>query len=529
MTTNPDLVLLDDERYDTSFADVLTTAIKTFGVIDNAATGEGTSMDAQTFAKIRGPAFLARGQIRGLLANSWIAQKAVSKAPQHAMKAGYKAVFNDKALEQDIKAEFTALDAAARLLDGLCAARAFGGAVLLCLVEDEFRTSTNEFDPSRPLRDEDGNFLPGVHRLAGLYMIEGGRDCSLHPADRAPEWAYDELPEGAPPPALVEWRPGRHFAKPIWWTWDPQTEYNADDEPNKPSVNGGPVVIHRDRLIFLESGVYTDRETRQLNGGWALGIFDAAAAPIMRFESSQSTLYNIIQDFFTTVGKVKDFKKIIAAGEISKLIARFKTNAIAKSVLHMYLCDADDEEITMEGAPVSGLNELIDKQMDTVAGATHTARSILFNEAPRSGGKDEAGRESWNEDCEAIRAFSVLPALYDIIDLIKVSKRRPAEIREYTLGFPPLQRPSIEAAATAYRTYAHGDEINVKAGLITRKEARSRQLSVDGLSEMVVEDVEPPPEEEFLALAQAVDPGRQRNSGENTESKGKRPNSAAKR
>jgi hypothetical protein len=509
----------DYERMDASFGSVMASTIKLFGAIDNPASGEGTSMDKQSHARIRGPSCLSRDQIRGLLANSWAAQKAATKAPQHALKMGVKLAFRaQKELEEDIKAEFIALGVMEKLLEGLCSARAFGGAALLLLVQDESsRQGPNgEYDASRPLYDEDGVLLPGLKRLAGLYVIEGGRDCHLRPADRPPAWAGPKHP-------LVEWTPGKHWAKPIWWEWQRESEH-TDDLTGTPVE---PVKIHRDRLIFLGSGVYTDKETKKHLGGWDLGIFDAAVTALVNLESTQTAVVNIIQDFFTVVGKVKNFKKIISSGKTASLIDRFQANAVAKSVLHMWICDAEDEEITKEGAPVAGLEGLVDKQMDWAAGALHMRRSLLYDE--ESAGAGEAGQAAWDNDCETLREFNVLPALYTIVDLLRHAEERPAQIRDFAIGFPPLQRPSLEELSTAYRTLAHGDEINVKGGILTREEVRSRHLSVDGLTNIKVDGEEPPDESEFLQLAQAPGPGNQREAGENTETQGKVENSVAKR
>jgi hypothetical protein len=511
----------DGARYDATFGNVFRSALQQFGALYNTATGEGTNLDKSIHAQIKTGKFLSREDIRGLLVNSWIAQKAVSAAPTQAVRRGLRLAFKDKdKLEGDVKAELEAIEALKYFKEGLCAARAFGGAAILLMVNDGQTKEDGQLDVSRPLYNDDGSFLGPIKELKGLFVIEGGRDGHLSPAMIAPDWAQN----GAKTPPLVDWRPGKGFAKPLWWEWNPSSEHNSGDEADRPEG----VLIHRDRLIFFK-GVYTDKETRQILGGWDLGILDAGFTPLRNYESSQTSMINIVYDFFTVVAKVRDFKKIVAGGETAELVDRFEANALARSILHMYICDAVDEDITKVGSPVTGLEGLVDKFMDAVAGAFRMPRSMMFMEAPRGAGKDEAGLEFWEQDIESIQIEDIAPGIRVIIDILEAAEKRPSAERMYSVGFFPLRRPSLKEEAEAARTYAHADEINVKDGIYTRKEARGRHMGVGGISELKLDGEEPPEKSEFMDLSQSVKPGFQREAGENTEAEGKVPNSGQPR
>jgi hypothetical protein len=510
---------MDDlnKRYDASFAQIALAAVRAYGAILNPVTGEGTDADRSTFSTPQAPQYLSREQIRGLLANSWLAQGITTLAPEHCVKEGIELSFSDDTLEGDVRTELDVLGVMDAFFSAHCAARAFGGAAIVILVDDGQKKQDGNLDLSRPLHDEDGSLVQ-IKELKGLYVIEGGRDSGFQPAQIAPAWAGngDEL-------SLTEWEPGPHFAKPVWWEWNPTPEGPSGDDHLAPKG----VLIHRDRLIFFP-GAYTDKETRQLLGGWDLGFLDAPYKALSNIESAQTSVVNIIYDFFTTVAKVKDYKKIVTSGEVGKLIERFQADAMARSILNMHVIDAVDEELTKVASPVSGLDGLLDRLMDFIAGAARTPRSLLFREAPRSGGQDEAGRRFWNSDIEAMQRRVYRPGLRTVIEILQAAERRPAAEASFAIGFKPIEQPSEKERAEASRTIAHADEINIKAGIYTRKEARGRYLAVGGVSELKLEGEEPPSEEEFLPLARAASPGWQREAGENVETKGKVPNATAK-
>lgn len=509
----------ENQRYDASMADAIAAATRVYGALTNVVTGEGTNADRSTFAAPNSPQILSREQLRGLVANSWVARNAVEDLPEYCVKQGIELFFKDDTLEGDIKAELDHYDVLDAFADAHAAARQFGGAALLVMVEDyEPRTEDNNLDHSRPLFDAETGEMTRIKEFKGLYKIEGGKDSYLRPASLPPPWA----PEGT---RLDDWNPGKNFAKPLWWEWNPQPGHPTAEEHEKPQG----VIIHRDRLIFFP-GALTDRETRIDCDGWDLSVLNAAIKAITNFDSSHSNLVNIIYDFFTTIIKVKDFKKIATSGEISALVERFEAMLIGKSTLNALMCDAVDEEVVKVASPVGGLEGLIDKLMDAAAGAVREPRSLLFREAPSSGGQDEAGRKFWIADIQSAQRKVYKPGLRRVIDILRKAEVRPAEEDALEIGFKPIEPPSEKERAEAVRTLAHADEINIKAGIYSRKEARGRHMGVGGVSELKLEGEEPPDESEFAIFqqaAQSIDPGRQRMAGENTEAEGKVPNAAA--
>lgn len=512
----------DDVRFDaTTMSATIQAAAQQFNAVTNVKAGHGTSMDKTTHAKPGQMHKLSRNEIRSLLANSWVCAKGVQLLPTYCVKRGVELAMQEgEAAADEVKTELEHFGVLRRLFEAHCAARAFGGAKVLILVDDgEVRMDDpTQLDMSRPIpRDEDGK-LVGIKEFYGVYVIEGGDGSHLTPASQAPEWATTE---GDGEPNLVEWRPGPHFGEPIWWEWNPQSDATSGDVV---PVND-TMLFHRDRLVDVP-GRYTDRETRKLLGGWDLSAVNAAWAAVHNYESAFTSATNIVYDFYTVVSKIKNYKAMTSGGDVAALVERLMADAIFRSVLHMHVCDADDEDLQKIASPVAGLDDLMDKFMDAVCGAFDVPRSLMFNEAPQSGGRDEVGEAFMEDQASFWHSTFYAPALRKIVDVMTAAERRSVLERRYQLAFPPLRAPSVKEEAEAYRTFAHGDEINVKAGIVSREEARTRHTGIGVARHLRAEGDEPPDVEEVRAL-QAPRPGFAREAGQNTEAEGKVPNAGA--
>lgn len=509
----------DQRRYD-AMGDTLRAAYRHVGSIVNRATGQGGRADKSTYGAPARAQWLSGGQISALMTTSWLVHRGVTLLPEACVSRGLDLFFKGEGVESDVKAELEDHAVMQKLGRGHAMGREHGGSAVFILADDGESVvgedGSKVVDHSRPLRDDEGN-PKKIERLFGFHVLQGGPEGEIRPSDTAPDWAVKDSTGNVD---LFDWRPGagEGFAQPIWWKWTQRSIWQGNDESKLKSHDD--ILIHRDRLIFF-GGAFTDNETKRSRGGWDLSFVDLGFPPVRNLESAWSSLVNILAEFVITTYKIKDYRSLATAPRgFSKLIARLSADAVARSILHANVCDAEDEDVIKTSTSIAGVNEAIEQLKDAAAGNFGIPRSIYFSESPAAGGKDEAAQSAWQSAVSTAHELHYIQPVRFIVELLNNARSRPARERTFLVSFPPLRKPSSKEEAEAWRTIVHGDEIAIKNGIITREESRGRNEG-PGLSLNLKLKGGLPDLKEAMEIAKAGKPGFDRESGNNTEAQGK--------
>lgn len=274
----------------------------------------------------------------------------------------------------------------------------------------------------------------------------------------------------------------------------------------QPVVGGGiapPVIeVHTSRLLIFP-GIRVSR--RQVIGtlvGWGDSVFNRVVRILRNYNLSWESASALLEDFAQGVFKIKGLAEIFAQDNNELFITRLEAMDLSRSVLRAIVLDAE-EDFERKPTPMAGLPDLLDRFKSRIAAAADMPETLLFGSSP--GGLNATGASDISFFDDRVRAKQqnkLRPLLEDVIQLI-FRDLGIDEPEKWSIEFRPLRQMSDAETATARKTQAETDAMNIQNDVLSPDEVAQSRYGGDGYSFETQIDFEARESQERDELAEA--------------------------
>lgn len=409
------------------------------GTLTNTLLGIGQSRDRIAATDVRRGSLLGRDQRSELYAHNSLFRKIVNVPPDDAVRRGWDYLFENGDLTQQVEDFFEAfeLESALNWTDKL--SRLHGGGGLILVVRPDSALD-------QPLDLTRVRELITIHAASAEELKTRTIDTDIE---------------------------SKGFGKPLLYDWRVGTETE---------------VVHRDRVIRFEGLQVDERYSRTVRQGWGADIINLVWEKVRNYDVSMHGVATTVGEFHYTVYGVDNLADLLASGpgpdgKTGKqvLLDRLQAIDLSRSIHNTFLIDNQNESLTRLGAPVRGLEALVDKLMVAVAEAADMPITKLWGQAPSGLSTDDAsGTRNWNEKISRRQKTRYLGPIRRLVDLFlaTIGQSEAAykvEFRSLT-DLDPLQQ------ATLRESQARTDKSNIDAGVLKTWEVRDSRFGGPGYS-----------------------------------------------
>ncbi len=287
---------------------------------------------------------------------------------------------------------------------------------------------------------------------------------------------------------------GFRLIEPMWST---PSVYNAADPtaanfyvPEKWFVLGREV--HADRLMTLIMRPVPDMLKPAYNFG-GISMFQLMKPYVERYQRTADSISWVVQAFSLTVLST-DMSGILADGESdSSLWMRAGLFNRYRESSGMMLLDKESEEIGQVNTPLAGLDAILTKSQEQMAGPSHTPLVKLLGVTPTGIGNSADGEiRVYYDYIMAQNEAHVRPMIKKMADLVQLSlfgEIDPA----ITWEFNPLYQLNDKELAEVQEIKGRNAKNLVDSNIVSPQEAR-KALSKDEQSDFSGIDVDDVPE-----------------------------------
>lgn len=433
----------------------------------NVLTGMGvTGRDWREHTELIAAPLLSQDQIDALYQDDYLAARIVDAIAEHATRRWVRITVEGDETEEDtgrkILDALEDLDASAKFTRLMQLDRKDGGAVMLLGVDDGSKDVAQLAEPLD---------LAKVRSLRALHVTER-RAWKLGPAI----WDDPTSP----------W-----FGEPAYADLQPLTSTSAETATR--AIGGtatGTIRVHRSRMILLR-GVRVSEKAAASQDGWGQSVLQRARGPIVRYAEIWGHVGGALKHISQTVLKIKGFGKIIASDVDATLQNRLAVLNVFRSLFQLIALDADNESIEEVEAKLAGLDPIMLRAMDDVAGAAEMPLTQLFGHSPAGFSQDDTpGMRNFYDSVSLKQRRILSPPLNYTIEVMLAAKEGPtrgAKPERWQAEWVPLIEESAEEISIRRNRDATTDQTLVNVSSIDPEEARAR-LKNDPSSPYVLED-----------------------------------------
>lgn len=388
-------------------------------------TGMGTARDKREHTGFTAEQELDEATLSALFDHDWLAHRVASTFPAEATRPEFW--LNSKehpqeaeALQGMITAEFRKAFRAALTFGGL-----YGGGILWALLEDD----------RSPLAGPP----PMGKQVKGWVFIE---------RSKVQELVLDQ--------------------------WGQPLAYRC-----MPSDGSATVTLHVGRVVRFpgaETSPYRRRELR----GWELSTLQRPWGVLRDAGASFASLSTAMQAMTQTVYSVTGLRTTAAQAVADTVLERIRRVELSRGTNRPVVIDAEDG-FQVQGVPLTGLGDAIDRQFNLLSGASGIPVAILFGRS--AAGMNATGDSDFRAFYDKVQAYQrdvVSPLLVQCAQIYALSKGDVAP-SDLEVAFGPLWEPSPKEQAEIYTAQATADQTYVAMGALDAEEVRaSRFGDADG-------------------------------------------------
>lgn len=271
----------------------------------------------------------------------------------------------------------------------------------------------------------------------------------------------------------------RWRCQPVRWYSDPadvrfgNVSHYLITEPKQTTTRSA--VVHESRLIVWGGEDVTDDERLRQNG-WGGSVMDRCYEPIRDYGITMESVGNVVQDFVTTTLKVSGLRELVVNDDWATIEARLQLMSQQRSGHNMALI-GDDEEMTKQGTPLTGLGDIIANATRDLCGATGIPQSRLFSSkggALNSDGGADADLTNYYDTVASSQSTEYLPRLERLVDIVGAPYGIDRD--QVCVKFLPLWEPTSKEKAEEYKVYADADAIYIAQGVVSPDEVRATRF-----------------------------------------------------
>lgn len=329
-------------------------------------------------------------------------------------------------------------------------ARLYGGAAMVLDVDDGL-------SPSEPLRIESARELRGV-RVVDRYELWRSEYYA------AGETTLDRVGE----------------AKNYWLaphsTGGAELFYLGDVT--------GMTLLHESRIIPMV-GFAVPPARREERDGWGQPVLERYLDKLQAVTGAERAVGHLMHEWRIAILAIKGLRDIVRAPDGStKLAERMVAFNTAKRIAGLAVIDADGEEFSQQGAPVTGLAELYDRLCQALSGISGIPVTKLWGQSPSGlSTDDESGRTSWYDLVESHQRNRYRRPLRRICEILRATGQADVDAdARFRVEFEPLHTPTEKEGAEARKLQAETDDLYFDMGVVSADEIRQSRFGGPGYS-----------------------------------------------
>lgn len=384
----------------------------------------------------------------------WLAKRIVDDLCSDATRAGFTLeVDQNPDVAPLVDAEWTRLHLLDRLREGLRWSLVFGGAVGLMYTEDDadpgatFGGSTLQAQSGTVLQSALAEPLTetGLQALKQIVIVDmryAQADMTVYTTDLDSE----------------------NFGKPEFYQVTPYGQ----------AANTASYRVHWTRLLRFD-GVPTDMLTRVANQSWGDSIYESAFDPLMRYGMAYQGAATAASEFGAKVLKMSDFAHLMGSKQYEAIQTRLLGVRMGLSANNMAVIDKDGEEITYLSQPLTGLDDILDRLKQEVAGMSHEPQSKLYGNQMGKVAGAEQDNEVWAQYVDGWQAQNITGNLARVTRLLFAARKGALVAHAgatWTLKPDPLEAPNLDKEVDRRLKQAQTDNIYFTIGALEPGEAR---------------------------------------------------------
>lgn len=379
-----------------------------------------------------------------------IAGRVISEPAQEALREGFEIeVADDPDASDALGARLEESGAFAAVTQAIEFARAYGGGAIFPVIND------GSADLSQPLRTD------AIRVIENLVVLE--------PRELTPLRYYTDV---------------RHpkYRRPEMWQL----------QPLGTAAQGlATTAIHESRLAYFDGiRVSNDPNAHNLQGHGD-SVLTRLWAVLRDFGSAWDSTGLLVQDWQTTMWKIKDLALMVAQDKTGAFKGRMNAAQLSKSMLRAIMIDADGESFERSTANATGLPEILDRyggRLSAAAGGFPLTRLLGISPAGLNA-TGEGDTRNWYDFCGRVRASYTKPAeelaKFYTLEIAGPTKGKEPEL--WSVCWPPLWQESAKEKADTAKVVADTDTAYIATGVFSADEVRkARTNAEDGY--MAIED-----------------------------------------
>ena len=349
---------------------------------------------------------------------------------------------DDPELAEEVYEDWKRIDLINACADGLTWGLVCGGAVALLITDDEALDFNNASVMTQPL---DATRMGSIQQL----LICDSR------------YAIPNLSNFTTDPTSP------NFGNP--------TTYNVT--PFGYSAATPSYTVHWSRIIRFE-GMPTDNLTRIANLTWGDSVYQASWDALMRYGMIYQGASLAAAEFGLKIMGMNGLSQLLESDQRTAILNRVAGIKMGLSAARMALIDSQGETLTLASQPVTGLPELMTKQLDEVCMAMHESRSRLFGTAEGELASAEANHKNRAEYVHAWQMMRLVPALTRITQLQFESRNgpKPKPGVKWQIVPNPIDPPNLEKELEQRERQAKVDEMYITQRVLEPSEVRTSRF-----------------------------------------------------
>lgn len=383
--------------------------------------------------------------LMALYRNSWIVETIINMIAADMVKKGIK-VLSEMSDEDEKKINLKLKKLRKKLKFGIQWGRLFGGAIGVMMIKDLLNKKVSTVDGEKHIME-----LPMRLQDVGI-----GSFGTLHIVDR---WT------GVSPSAeLEDDESSQHYERPKYYMITFQ--------------DGSTQKIHHSWCLeFL--GIELPKLERYADSYWGMSVLEPIFKELQKRDNTNYSVANLIFQSSLRVFKFKDFKQTIVSSS-KKFQQEFlqKMDALTKyqSNQSATIIDGEDD-FQIHSASFSGLDSILEKFMQDVAGAAHIPVNRLWGrEIGGMGDDDKNSERNYNEHVAGEQEDKLLDNMFKLLPVIAKSETGKV-ITNLDLEFLSLYSPDEETRRSTMEREMNVIFKSFDIGAITQQELRIAMVS----------------------------------------------------
>lgn len=407
---------------------------------ENLLTGMGTSKDPLMHNNFkRGRSLTLNYEfVSALYSQNWLGS-AVVDVPSNDMTRNWISVLDEEEQREDtINKELKRLGAKKKINQALKWAGAYGGAVIIMMIDD-----------GRPLSQPLTKQAVRQNGIQNLIVLD--------------RWKINAT---TPNQNLLS----ANFGKPDF--------YMISRDGQK---------IHHSRVLRFDGEVKSIEEFER-QGYWGNSSFEKTWQPISNSQTVSLEIAGMTKEANIDVYRIKGLNEMVAMGPEGEAAVTKRLNIAhqLKSYINGIALDSEDE-YEKKSNTFSGLAEIDDKFLLKVSGASQIPISKLLGKTESGlNGNGEGDLKNYYDNISGRQEVEMTEPIQDLLDIIYMSKFN--EDKQVEFEFNPLWQMTQEQKAAISLNKATRDAVYLDRGVVST-ETVQKQLSSDQTYGAIDEDI----------------------------------------